>query len=334
MTKFQENHIHGSSAKLSKKDGIRDNFDLFICSCGWESRCLEVIEYDKGYFSFDSAAIISFKLGDDIGYAPEFMTKLKSFIEEKIDKDVEFIEHEVTELDLITGHIKELILKLIKDLNRPLCIGFDITCCPRYVFLYLLGYCLRYDLAKKISFFYSEGVYGKDPTDYIHTKGLWRIIEIPELEARSYRPNKKLFVISAGWEGSRYRRLIAKYEPDNLGILLPNPGFTPKYTEKSKKECSPLIDEYNIAEDAIVSAPAGDAIAAWEALKAPSLNKKDYHIAYLTFGPKPHALAMGIRGYLHDEISVLYRIPDGYIKIDSSPNDNFWRYDIENLIFI
>jgi hypothetical protein len=146
--------------------------------------------------------------------------------------------------------------------------------------------------------------------------------------------NKKLFVVSAGWEGSRYRSIIAKYEPDRLGILLPNPGFASEYAYKSREECKPLIEEYNLGNNAIASAPAGDAIAAWQALKVPSFNKQDYHIAYLTFGPKPHSLAMGIRGFLYDAISVIYRIPDEYIKIEVEPNGIFWRYDINNLLIL
>jgi hypothetical protein len=115
---------------------------------------------------------------------------------------------------------------------------------------------------------------------------------------------------------------------------LPNPGFTQTYTRKTQEECQPLIKEYNLNDESIVSAPAGDAVEAWKVLGKPRLNRDDSQITYLTFGTKPHALAMGIRGTLHDEISVIYRIPDGYNRIDASGNGNLWRYDLINLIFV
>lgn len=330
-----EGYISGRSSQIPREGGISGDFDLFIFCCGWESRCTEILNHDKGEFRFNSAAIISFKLEEDLGYNVEYMEPLASFAKKKsTESKITLIEHDPTELEYIAQDLKKLLSDLEKSQGRPLNIGFDITCCPRVVFLYLLGYCLRNSVAKEISFFYSEGIYETSPMEYVHTKGFWKIIEIPGLEARDYKLNKKLFVVSAGWEGNRYRSLIAKYDPDHLGILLPDPGFTSEYTYKSNEECKPLIEEYSIGHDAIASAPAGDAIAAWEALKAPSLNRKDHHIAYLTFGPKPHALAMGVRGFLNDAISVIYRIPDEYIKIEVKPNGIFWRYDIKNIIFI
>lgn len=260
------------------------------------------------------------------------MKQMTSFTQS--NSNLIFVEHEITDLELICKDIKKILIDLVIELDRPLNIAFDITCCPRYVFLFLVAFCLRNNISKELSIFYSEGDYQTDPKEYIHTRGKWRIIEIPGLEARSINFNKRLFVVSAGWEGKYYRKLISRYEPDHLGILLPNPGFTQIYTEKTQEECYPLIKEYNLKDEAIVSAPAGDAVEAWKVLGNPFLNQDNCQITYLTFGTKPHALAMGIRGILHDEISVVYRIPDGYSRIDARGNGNLWRYDIINLIYI
>lgn len=182
--------------------------------------------------------------------------------------------------------------------------------------------------------FYSEGIYSSNPDKYVHTKGKWRIEEIPGLEVKNYYGNKKLFVISVGWEGSRYLSQVSKYDPDEIEILLPDPGFTKEYTTKSIKECSPLIEEYRIPDESIIRAPAGDAVYAWKMLDAGTLDSEDYHIAYLTFGPKPHVLAMGLKAYVNRNISLLYRVPEGYHKIEVKPNGIFWRYDIKNLLYI
>lgn len=330
MTQISENILKGESTRLSKKKGISKNFDLFIFSCGWESRCFEILNYDSDKFSFDKAMIISFMLKDGLGYNKEYMDKLISFCDGKTH-DIERIEYYPNDLEFMAKEICQSLIKLYLKLRRPIILGYDITCCPRYIFLYLMGFCFKYNISKEISFFYSEGTYETIPRNYIHTKGNWKILEVPGLEAKEFEINKKFFIISAGWEGSRYRSLISKYEPDKIGILLPDPGFSNDYTVQSRRECEPLINDYNILEESIAKAPAGDAIYAWDMLRLPALNERNYHMAYLTFGPKPHALAMGLRGFVSDNISVLYRIPDGYYKIEVRPNDIFWEYDVRNI---
>lgn len=335
MSECFEKNIFGSSKKILKQEGIRDSFDLFIFTAGWESRCMEVTEYNTEHFNFDSAIIISFKDGGEFGYLPEYMDKIKSFIKSKTSSKIISIESEPTDLKKITEDLNKNIVELANDLKKPLNIGFDISSCPRYFFLYLLGYCLENGLAQNISFFYSEGKYSGDVKNYVHTQGKWDLIEVSYLEARDCDPeHKKMFVVSAGFEGNRFRSLVAKYEPDDLGILMPIPGFNEGYTEKVEKECKPMIEEFDIPDDDIVKVPAGDAIAAWDALKTASLNKKGYNITYLTFGPKPHVLAMGIHGYLNKKITVTYRMPDAYTHSEVEPTGVFWRYDIKNLIFI
>lgn len=337
MTECYEKHLYGCSEKIQKRDGIKDFFDIIFLTVGWESRCTEIIEYDTENFNFDFAAIISFKNGAELGYSLEYMDKIKSFVSNKVtdDNNIFPIEYEPNDLENITRDIGNLIKRVSNIVGKPLRIGFDISSCPRYFFLYLLGFCLNNGIAQKFSFFYSEGRYSGNVEEYVHTKGNWKLIEVSNLESLEYDPSdRKMLVVSAGFEGNRFRSLVAKYEPDSVGILMPDPGFNSKYTEKVKKECKPMIEEFNIPADAIVKAPGGDAIAAWNELKSPILNRDKFHIAYLTFGPKPHVLAMGIHGYLNNKITITYRIPEGYTRKEVEPTDIFWRYDIKNLIFI
>jgi len=336
MTEFSENHLFGKSMQISKKEGIKGHFDLFIFTCGWESRCKEVTNYNSDDFSFDSALIISFMLGEIKGYLLEYMDELKTFAKIKLKNDrIVLIEDDSKKLGKITDEIDKIIDNLVIKLGRPLNIGFDITSCPRHFFLHLLGHCLKYDITEKISFFYSEGTYKTGISDYVQTKGEWKLKKISEFNSKNNPAHKWLYIVSAGFEGNRYRSLIAKYEPDLIGILIPDPGFHIDYEKKVWDECQPLIYDFNIPDSSIVRAPAGDAISAWEALITPSLNKKDYNITYLTLGPKPHALAMGLHAFLNDNIFVTCRIPEeGYMRIEVEPTEIFWRYDIENLIFL
>lgn len=334
-TKFTEEHIRGTSKKITNTKGITDKFDLLIFPVGWESRCTEITKYDIGDFHFDSAIILSLELDGDKGYLDEYFESVKSFVENKIDEcNVEYISGNPNEFINVGRKLEEIISMHVKNLNRPINIGFDISSCPRYFYLHLLGFCLKNDITKKLTFFYSEGNYHADTIHFIHTEGDWEIIEMTEFKS-NYNPEyKNFYIISAGFEGSRYRSVVAKYEPDMLGILLPEPGFKDEYTQKTKKECEILKEQFYIPENNIVKASAGDAIAAWEALNNPSLNRNDCNITYLTVGPKPHVLAMGIHGFLNENIIVTYRIPQGYTRMEVEAAGNFWQYDIENMIFI
>lgn len=332
MTECYEKNLFGTSTKILANEGIVDHFDLFIFTVGWESRCTEITKYSTENFTFDSTLILSFKPGGEKGYRTNYMDKIRSLAEEK-SSEIHEIESDPNDLGFIGEKIEKIIRGLIQNLKRPLIIGFDITSCPRYFFLRLLAFCLKHDLSKRISFFYSEGEYKTENENFIHTKGEWEIIEIPTFESEIDPEYRSFFVASVGFKGKRCKSLLSKYEPHEIGILLPVPGYNDKYTARAKKECSALREDFFISDENIAVAPAGDAIAAWESLKKKSLNKEKHRITYLTLGPKPHVLAMGIHGFLNRSV-LTYRIPEGYTKIEVAPNGIFWKYDIKNLIFL
>lgn len=332
MTECYEKHLFGRSARVLMDEGIVDHFDLFIFTVGWESRCTEITNYSTKDLSFDSTIILSFKPNGEKGYQTKYKDKIKSLAEERANETHE-IESDPNNLETIGEKIEEITTDLVKKLKRPLIIGFDITSCPRYFFLRFLAFCLKHDISKRMSFFYSEGEYKFENGEFIQTKGEWEIIEIPTFEGEVDPESKSLFVASVGFKGKRCRSLISKYEPHDIGILLPVPGYNSGYTKQAEEECNNLREDFLISDENIATAPAGDAIAAWESLKKKSLNKEKYRITYLTLGPKPHILAMGIHGFLNRYI-LTYRIPEGYTKIEVDSTDVFWRYDITNLIFL
>lgn len=332
MTECYEKYLYGESTKIPLDQGIKDYFDLFIFTVGWESRCYEIKNYSSNDFCFNSAIIISFEHRGEKGYEQTYMDEIKSFVNEKTN-EVEEIEEDPNNFKAIDEKIEIITESLAKKLKRPLKIGFDMTSCPRYYFLRFLAFCLRNNLSKKLSFFYSEGVYKSEIKEFITTTGEWKVIEIPMFTGSVDPEHKNLFIASIGFKGKRCKSLISNYEPEEIGILLPNPGYNDEYTKKAKDECDYVKKDFYIPEENITTAPAGDAVAAWESLKKKSLNKENYKITYLTLGPKPHVLAMGIHGFLNGYI-LTYRIPDEYTKMEVEPNGVFWKYEIKNLIFL
>ncbi len=82
----------------------------------------------------------------------------------------------------------------------------------------------------------------------------------------------------------------------------------------------------------MITAPAGDAIAAWKALdsrKFESLDTEDPY--YLCCGTKPHALAFALRALSLGEPTVLYNIPERHSFVDVEPTGKCWRFNIKDV---
>jgi len=334
MTECIEDYLKGRSNRLSKKNGIQEQLDLFIFSVGWESRCQEIIKYDKPNFKFNKAILLTTSFGNVPGYKSIFFDKIEKYAKRKtIDVtqiDIKFIEkYDNTTLQKSLENLTRIILETAEKQKRPINIGFEISSCPRRIILYLLAFCLNRDLFDKFIFYYSEGKY----QDYNFSKGDWRLVEIPTITNVYNFSDKKFYIFSAGFEENRYRSIIANEDPYNIGLLIPTPGYSKEYTDKVNSTCTSIIRDFNIKKQNVAHCRAGDAIAAWSELKRDSLNQENYNISYLPFGPKPHVLAMGLHGFLNKNIHVLYRIPKGgYKEIEVESNGVVWRYEIKNLL--
>lgn len=335
MNECYEGHLYGKSNLISKSIGIQNHFDIFIHAIGWESRCCDITKYNSNKFSIDNTIILTFNVDKEPGYEKQFKKDLIHFYKTKKcaihDININLVlSKEQPPLKLIARDIIKQIDDIYKKNKRSLEIGFEISSCPRRFILFLLIACLKKEFVKKISFFYSEGEYSDDFEEGL---GEWEISELTEIDNPFSYSHKNLFILSSGFEEKKYRREISNYEPENIGILLPYPGFIDKYSIRAKKICKQLKKEFNIPKENIIHADAGDAISAWEQLKKDCLNKNNSNIIYFPFGPKPHVLAMGIHAYLQKNCHLMYRIPkSGYNKSEVKSIDQFWEYEIKNLV--
>jgi hypothetical protein len=349
MTECYEQFLHGKSKEFGKGKKIDGSFDVAIFSCGWESRCKEIIKRSSNAFKFNKSIILTFSQNDIPGYKQKYLDEINSFVKSKCDQNVTinldesneiaktiFNQQEIPEQNL---QIEDNVISIIKEISKenvdrkiPISIAFDISSCPRRYFLSLLGYVFKFNQVKKISFYYAEGKYSQERA---FSLGKWKIASIPIFDSK-FDPDlsKRFFIVSTGFERVRYRSIISEEQPDWVGLLLPNPGYIPEYSKLIIEQAQPIISECQIPDNRIANIRAGDAMSAWEALKRSDFNDPEYQITYLPFGPKPHVLAMGIRGFLNKNIFVTYRISHGgYTKSEVSPTDIFWEYEISNLLF-
>jgi hypothetical protein len=357
MTICYEKHLKGESTKFKKYEKIDDDFDLFIFTVGWESRCVEILDYFSSNLKIKNALVLSFAKEDDKGYDPQYYVEIEQFIQknrlksEPLElKEDKYVEKKQSWLGddkvpirskiIFDENIKQIFNKIsncLKDSGTALKIGFDISSCPRRYLLSILAFCIKMNVSKKITFFYSEGVYQKDSFDedkYKFTLGRWVLTDLPMFKNRFEADLKTNYLISVGFESNRYRGIISDRSLKNVSFILPIPGYSEDYTYTMEEELKALKRERYITKsgDNFATVEAGDAIEVWETLKSPQFNKKNFQLVYLPFGPKPHILGMGLHAILNNTV-VLYRLSiGGYKRTDVKPNGNLWRYEITNLL--
>ncbi len=241
MTEFFEGYLYGRSKSFDKGISIDGFFDLFIFTAGWEERCTKIISHNSDEFSFDEAIVLSFINSGRKGWNINYYKKILRFI--KINKKK---RHSLIVLDALVPNFEGLkdiskLFEIIKtkqqQLKRPIELGFDISSCPRVVFLQILHYCIENDLTKSISFFYAEGIYDFDVArDEVFVAGDWDTIAIPGYGGKNINLQKKdYFILSFGFEQKGYLGWVEECDTlAKVGVLFPHPPYIPKYDKIGK----------------------------------------------------------------------------------------------------
>lgn len=343
MTEFFEGHLCGRSKSFDMNMPIVGSFDLFIFTVGWEERCTKIIFHDSNEFSFNEGIILSFINSGKKGWNPDYCEKIRDFIEFQKKKKY----YPIILKSLVPNHdgladISSLFEKISlkqQELQRPLKIGFDISSCPRVVFLQLLHYCIENDLTKSISFFYAEGIYDFDiANDEVFVAGDWDTIAIPGYGGKNINLQRKdYFILSFGFEQKGYLGWIEECDTlAKVGVLFPHPPYIPKYDKIGKQRLAEFkkrldLDDRN-EKFSYEEAKAGDAIDAWKKFDSLLADKNNCNVTFLPYGPKPHSLAMGLRCLLNENFVLIYRISSkGYHEIDVKALGKIWQYEVRNL---
>lgn len=210
----------------------------------------------------------------------------------------------------------------------------DITCCPKYYFMALLGALLRDGLVYCIDLAYSEGEYAStEGTALTFTSGKWDPLVVPGFEGTYSPGNRRFFLLSVGFEGQRVLRLVSRYEPDRISLLMPDPGFNDTYTEEARSANETLVLEYRVPDCQIVKAYAGDAIEAWAKIDTTNgIHRPATEDAmYFCLGPKPHALALTLAALTLNWPSLVYCRPTSYVRRDVRSTGSFWVYRVSDI---
>lgn len=335
VSTFRDGVLCGESFRSASTEAlVEKNYDIAFFVSSWEERCL-CFAQSEGWMT-ESAVLLLFSDKDKGGARDKHDAILQTHVRTSA-KSVSVVTGRSIDIDIVWESIFNHILTMYKQKKRPLRILLDSSTCPRYYALAIVGACMTEGITEKISVAYAEGTYpdqttGRHGAEEIKlTDGHWKAVAIPYYEG-SYSPRKNRFYLtSVGFEGWKTLRVVSRADPDRVSVLFPDPGFKPEYAERTKEANKDLIKLFCIPNDQIVSAAAGDAIGAWNALTDASLERKDSENAYfLCCGSKPHSLALGLRALALGYPAVLYNLPEGHSAVSVVSNGVFWRYDLKS----
>ena len=334
-SEFVSNYLHGESfLGESAKDLIEGEFDVVVMTSSWDRRCASLTSCDsiKAKYSL----LLLFDTRDNLGLRDKHDLHLKTYLNLICSENPKLVKGRSEDVEVMWGNIFMNILKIRQLVSRPLNILIDLSACPRYYALAMLGGCIRSGIAAQITFFYAEGVYESpkeklEVIEFSFTQGKWKTVPVPFLDG-SYVPEKeKFYLVSVGFEGAKTMRVLNKEDPDRVSLLFPDPGTHPGYVEKTEAINRSIIEEFKIPPEQIVRAKAGDAINAWKKLSENNLERENENIHYLCCGTKPHALGQALRAISLGHPSVLYNVPESHTVTSIYPSGQYWRFTISDL---
>jgi hypothetical protein len=333
-TTFTAGYLTGSSSISTDLDClVAGKYDVAILVPSWDKRSL-CLTRTKGLRA-ESAIVILFDGKDEFGLRDAHDPIVLEFAEKQFA-----IVRQVTGSSLHLQGLWRLVLRHLveafSNAKRPLRIFIDGSACTRYILLAVIATTLKSGLASEVTVMYAEGTYQANqeiPGEHIvFTDGVWKSLAIPGLEGRYMPDLNRFYLVSLGFEGWKTMRAVTRADPDRVSVLHGDPGTQPDYAERSLRENRALLEHFQVPQEQIVSAHAGDAIQAWRALCAASLERPDRENSYfLCSGTKAHSLALALRAMTLQSPAVLYNLPESHRVMPIEPNGRYWRFDIRSL---
>jgi hypothetical protein len=309
------------------------NLGIFVSS--FESRASRITIYKN--MTFDNAVLIRFVEEESRPQRINNDRILESFIKENSRK-YEVLRCKVTSWTSTVQSMLQIVGKLLAP-NDSNAIFIDITTFPKFYFcslltqFFFLGYGRRYD------FFYAEGeyVWPSRTSRKLFTRSEWVLCPVPGLEGQLDPSKERGFLVSAGWESPKVKRVLCKYFPNQISFLEANPGFNPSYTEESKKAVKDILKYVSVAGKEYLNrqkmeAPAGNTESAYDVLIDGLRNDiwgdDDKNWTLLPCGPKPHALAMALVALCVPAYCLVYPTTRGYVVHDAIPTGIDWIHQV------
>lgn len=176
-----------------------------------------------------------------------------------------------------------------------------------------------------------SGIYDSE-SDRTHThfsEGIKEDIRIPFYEGNPdySKPWKYIFLL--GFEGERSLSILKLNEPASCEVVVAQPGYEEQYADEPIKKNECFLRELSYEKEDIIYSDIGDVVKLINIFDNIYLKtKKEMNLCIVPLGPKPHALAAGLFGIIHPDISIMYQVPHKYYLKESKRGKYIWLYKI------
>lgn len=335
ISEFRGGGISGKSFQSNAAEDIwTGEFDLVFGCSSWDHRSLEVTKCSG--IRGRAGALLVFEDKDPYGWRNTQDPLLRAYFESHCDSYEEVIGRS-SDIQGLWRALRTILFNRVRVEGRPLSLFFDLSTCPRYLLLATLHVAMKDGLCKRISFGYAEAMYPEKGSSQkgqeIRSRdGDWQPIAVPGYEGQYEPSHRRFYLISLGFDGDKTLRVVVRKEPDRVMALLADPGSDAKYGARALAANSALIEQFALAGESIIRAPAGDCIQTWHILSSVELERPGKENAfYVCSGTKPHTLALGLHAICTGHAAVLYNLPIKHVPLDVVPNGIYWRYDLTNV---
>lgn len=311
----------------SEKGRIEEIIDFAIIFNSYESRALEYANLFKEN-QIKKALLVNFQ--SDKAIKASNYEKNKEFLAKITENEILTLE----DIDIFNyyDNIQNILENIPKD-----CIFYgakwfiDITGEPSIYSIALIKGIKQLFPSPQLLLLNVSGIYESQP-DKTHThfsEGFKEDIRVPFYEGTPdySKPWKYIFLL--GFEGERSLSILKMNEPASCEVVVARPGYEEEYDNVPLEQNECFLYELSCKEDDIIYADVGDIISLSNTFEDIYIKiKGDMNLCIIPLGPKPHALAAGIFGIMHPEISIMYQVPNKYYLKESKRGKNIWLYKI------
>ncbi|WP_425252429.1 hypothetical protein ACPJXG_22775 [Janthinobacterium sp. NFX145] len=335
QTKFSDGIIVAESIKSDNPNSLwRGSFDFGLVGTSWDARCTAILGCDSIHFK--SSILIKPLTTTSSPVLENNHSKVHNFLNSASGLCT-VLEADTERLSDVYERIRSLFWAAIGEQERtfPASIFIDVSTCPRYFSLALLGEAFRSGQVDQICLGYSEGKYPdakpsyNDLEEISFSDGAFQSIPVPGYYGEFEPSKEKLFFVSLGFDGWKTLNLLIRKEPERVVALLASPGGHTGYVERAMLANAALIERFRIPDEFILKATSGDAVEAWQRMTEAGVEKfNDENVYYLCSGNKPHSIAFALRAISLETPTLLYNSPVKYLPVEIDCNGTYWMYSI------
>lgn len=326
---FAHGRIQADSHSANSVDDLGFvDFDVLLVAPSWDQRCTTIANASR--LNVGSVIILDFENRGTSGRRDRHESIIQKFAQERSISRPAVIAGRSESVEPMWESVESTLTGIALDTGRPLRILVDMSTCPRFISLAILGWGMSTRLAFQQSFLYSEGEYlGEGPE--LFSLGKWELLPIPYLYGK-YDPRlTRMLYVSVGFEGTKTIRAVSHCDPDRVSLLFPDPGVLPEYVDRTTKCNQPLRDRYCIPDKEVTRGPAYDAVSTWKAMTQANVERpSSENTHYVACGTKPHALALALRSLAVGYPVVFYTKPGEHVESEIRSSGRFWRFDVND----